>query len=144
MKPLTSTEPNILRGPARIQNKWRPNINVGLFCSGAQPYHRTVPDGGIRSGMGRTAQSLIGSFVYLALVGDVPMIRTRDLNPNSADGTRRATKKTLVLSSNPGEATLLCEAPDWHRTKYTPRPYPNTKQMTSQHSLLLLILVHKT
>ena len=110
MKPLTSTEPNILRGPARIQNKWRPNINVGFFCSGAQPYR------GITAGMGRTAQSLMGPFVYLTLVGDVPMIWTRDLNPDSCppstiwatstDGTRKATKKTLVLSSNPGEATL--------------------------------------
>ena len=54
--PMTGTEPNIL-------------INVGLFCSGAQPYHRTVPDGGITAGMGRTAQSLMGPFVYLALGG---------------------------------------------------------------------------
>ena len=45
-----------------------------LLCSGAQPYHQTVPDGGITVGMGRTAQSLMGPFVYLALVGDVPRI----------------------------------------------------------------------
>ena len=73
---------NILRGLPG-QNKWHPNINVGLLCSGAQPYHRTMPVKGIIAEMGWTVQSLMGPFVYLALVGDVPRIRTRDLNPDS-------------------------------------------------------------
>ena len=60
---------------SRLRSFWLPSwyhlgyLNVGLFCSGAQSYHRTVSVRGVTAGMGRTVQSLMGSFVYLALGG---------------------------------------------------------------------------
>ena len=57
---------------------------------------------------------------------------------SSPDGIRRAIKKTLVLNSNPGEATLVlahsgCDAPVWHssvvrlvKAKNKNKWHPNT------------------
>ena len=36
--------------------------------------------------------------------------------------------------SSAAEYIWLCDALDWHRAKYTPRSYPDKKQMTSQQT----------
>ena len=123
------------------QNKWRPNINVDPFCFGAQPYHRTVPVRDATAGMGRTTQSLMGPFVYLALWRVMsPGFELKTWSLWLPSWYHLGYKVFLVALLVPSELLAqmvpggqpkrpwswvrilgrpLCDAHNWHRAKYT-------------------------
>ena len=96
---------------------WAPDK---IFCSSAQPYHRTVLDGGITAGMGQTTQSLYeaiclfgpwrvtsSGFELKTKVFLVALLIPSKLIAQMVSGGQRPKPQGLQdPSSNPGEATL--------------------------------------